>query len=94
VAIAIIIIIIIIININSNINKNNNRWKLNPDQTFNFKKYCAYIISVKKERVGLGGSRMGTKKNKISKAGRQCSWECYEKKLKHTVIQKYFCLKF
>jgi hypothetical protein len=40
---------------------------------------------VKKERVGLGGSRMGTKK-----AGRPCSWECYEKKLKHTVIQKYF----
>jgi hypothetical protein len=32
-----------------------------------------YIISVKKERVGLGGSRMGTKENKISKAGRPCS---------------------
>jgi hypothetical protein len=43
------------------------------------KKNCTYIISVKKERVGLGGSRMGTKENKISKAGRQCSWECYEK---------------
>jgi hypothetical protein len=27
----------------------------------------------KKERVGLGGSRMGTKENKISKAGRPCS---------------------
>jgi hypothetical protein len=34
---------------------------------------------VKKERVGLGGSRMGTKENKIAKAGRPCSWECYEK---------------
>jgi hypothetical protein len=43
------------------------------------KKYCTYIISVKKERVGLGGSRMGTKENKISNAGRSCSWECYEK---------------
>jgi hypothetical protein len=43
------------------------------------KKYCSYIISVKKERVGLGGSRTGTKENKISKVGRPCSWECYEK---------------
>jgi hypothetical protein len=34
---------------------------------------------VNKGRVGLGGSRMGTKENKISKAGRSCSWECYEK---------------
>jgi hypothetical protein len=36
------------------------------------KKHCTYIISVKKEGVGLGGSRMGTKENKISKAGRPC----------------------
>jgi hypothetical protein len=43
------------------------------------KKNRTYIISVKKERVGLGGSRMGTKENKISKAGIPCSWECYEK---------------
>jgi hypothetical protein len=57
------------------------------------KKYCTYIISVKKERVGLGGSRMGTKENNISKAGRPCSWECYEKNLKHTVIQKYVFLE-
>jgi hypothetical protein len=35
---------------------------------------------VKKESLGLGGSRMGTKK-KIEKAGRPCSWECYEKKI-------------
>jgi hypothetical protein len=48
---------------------------------------------VKKEGVELGGSRMGTKENKIAKAGRPCSWECYEKKLKHTVIQKYFFLE-
>jgi hypothetical protein len=26
-------------------------------------KNCTYIINVKKERVGLGGSRMGTKEN-------------------------------
>jgi hypothetical protein len=52
------------------------------------------LSPVKKERVGLGGSRMGTKENKIAKAGRQCSWECYKNKLKHTVIQKYFFLKF
>jgi hypothetical protein len=48
---------------------------------------------VKKERVELGGSRMGTKENKIAKAERPCSWECHEKKLKHTVIQKYFFLE-
>jgi hypothetical protein len=48
---------------------------------------------MKKESVELGGSRMGTKENKIAKAGIPCSWECYEKKLKHTVIQKYFFLE-
>jgi hypothetical protein len=37
------------------------------------------LSPVKKERVGLGGSRMGTKENKIAKAGRPCPWECYEK---------------
>jgi hypothetical protein len=37
------------------------------------------LSPVKKENVGLGGSRMGTKENKIAKAGRPCSWECYEK---------------
>jgi hypothetical protein len=31
------------------------------------KKYCTYISSVKKERVGLGGSRMGTKKTRFQK---------------------------
>jgi hypothetical protein len=37
------------------------------------------LSPVKKESVGLGGSRMGTEGNKIAKAGRLCSWECYEK---------------
>jgi hypothetical protein len=39
------------------------------------------LSSVKKESVGHGSSRMGTKENKIAKAGRPCSWECYEKKI-------------
>jgi hypothetical protein len=51
------------------------------------------LSPVKKERVGLWGSRMGTEENKIANAGRPCSWECYEKKLKHTVIQKYFFIE-
>jgi hypothetical protein len=38
------------------------------------------LSPVKNERVGLGGGRMGTKENKIAKAGRPCSRECYEKK--------------
>jgi hypothetical protein len=37
------------------------------------------LSPVKKEWVGLGGSRMGTKENKIAKVGRPCSWEYYEK---------------
>jgi hypothetical protein len=37
------------------------------------------LSPVKKERVGLEGSRMGTKENKNAKAGRSCLWECYEK---------------
>jgi hypothetical protein len=52
------------------------------------------LSPVKKESVGLGGNRMGTKENKIAKAGRPCSWGRYEKKKwKHTVIQKYFFLE-
>jgi hypothetical protein len=35
------------------------------------------LSPVKEKSVGLGGSRMGTKENKIAKVGR--SWECYEK---------------
>jgi hypothetical protein len=37
------------------------------------------LSPVKKKSVGLGGSRMVTKENKILKAERPCSWECYEK---------------
>jgi hypothetical protein len=37
------------------------------------------LFLVKKESVGLGGSIMSTKENEIAKAGRPCSWECYEK---------------
>jgi hypothetical protein len=37
------------------------------------------LSPVKKKRVGLGGSRIGTKENEIAKAGRPCSWDCYEK---------------
>jgi hypothetical protein len=51
------------------------------------------LSPVQKQNVGLGGSRMGTKENEIAKAGRPCSWECYEKNLKYTVIQKYFFLE-
>jgi hypothetical protein len=36
---------------------------------------------------------MGTKENKIAKAGRPCSWECHENKFKHTLILKYFFLQ-
>jgi hypothetical protein len=32
------------------------------------------LSPMKKESVGLGGSRMGTKENEIAKAG--SSWEC------------------
>jgi hypothetical protein len=37
------------------------------------------LSPVKKENVEFGGSRMATKENEITKAGRPCSWECYEK---------------
>jgi hypothetical protein len=37
------------------------------------------LSPVKKESVRLRGSIMGTKENEIAKAGRPCSWECYEK---------------
>jgi hypothetical protein len=37
------------------------------------------LSPVKKKSVELGGSQMGTKENKIAKAGRPCSWECHEK---------------
>jgi hypothetical protein len=37
------------------------------------------LSPVKKEGVGLGGSRMGTEENKVAKAENPFSWECYEK---------------
>jgi hypothetical protein len=37
------------------------------------------LSPVKKESVGLRGSRVGTKENKIAKTGTPCSWERYEK---------------
>jgi hypothetical protein len=48
---------------------------------------------VKKERVGLGGGRMGTKENKISKAGRPCLWECYEKIETYCYSEIFFFLE-
>jgi hypothetical protein len=45
------------------------------------------LSPVRKENVGLGGSRMGTKENKIAKAGRSVRGSA-TKKWKHTVIQK------
>jgi hypothetical protein len=82
---------------NSNSNNNNNviLIKIITDGNLTLtkrliKKYCTYIISVKKERVGLGGSRMGTKENKISKAGRPYSWACYEKKIETYCYSEIF----
>jgi hypothetical protein len=51
------------------------------------------LSPVKKESVELGGSRMGTKENKIAKAGRPCSWECYKKK-NILLFRNMFFLKF
>jgi hypothetical protein len=52
------------------------------------------LSPAKKKRVGLGGSRMGKKENKIAKAGRPCSWECYEKNLKILLLRNIFFFKF
>jgi hypothetical protein len=52
------------------------------------------LSPVKKERVGLGGSRMGTKENRIAKAGRQCSSECYERYRNTLLFINIFFLKF
>jgi hypothetical protein len=50
---------------------------------------------VRKENVELGGSRMGTKENKISKAGRPRSYECYDKKNWNILLfRNIFSLKF
>jgi hypothetical protein len=46
------------------------------------------LSPLKKENVGLGGSRMGTKENKNVFMG------VLQKKLKHCYSEKYFFLKF
>jgi hypothetical protein len=51
------------------------------------------LSPVKKESVGLGSSRMGTKENEIAKAGRPCSWECYEKKRNMLLFRTIFFLE-
>jgi hypothetical protein len=38
----------------------------------------AGAFSSEKGKCGVGGSKTGTKKNTIAKAGRPCSLECYE----------------
>jgi hypothetical protein len=50
------------------------------------------LSPVKKESVGLGGSRMGTKENDC-KSGKTVFMGVLRNKLKHTVIQKYFFLE-
>jgi hypothetical protein len=52
------------------------------------------LSPVKKESVGLGGSRMGTKENKTAKAGRPCSWECYERNGNVLLFRNIFFLTF
>jgi hypothetical protein len=52
------------------------------------------LSPVKKESVGLGGSRMGTKENKIAKAGGPCSWECYKENSSILLFRNIFFLKF
>jgi hypothetical protein len=51
------------------------------------------LSPVKKERVELGGSRMGTKKKQDCKSGKTVFMGVLRKKLKHTVIQKYCFLE-
>jgi hypothetical protein len=43
---------------------------------------------------GVRGSRMCTEENKIAKAGRPCSWDCYEKIEKYCYSEIIFFLKF
>jgi hypothetical protein len=52
------------------------------------------LSAVKEESVELGGSRMGTKENKIAKAGRPCSLEYYEKIETYCYSGIFFFLKF
>jgi hypothetical protein len=52
------------------------------------------LSPVKKESVGLGVSRRGTKDNEIAEVGRPCSWECYEKTKTYSYSEIFFFLKF
>jgi hypothetical protein len=45
---------------------------------------------VKKERVGLGGSRMGTKENEITKAGRLVFMGVLRKKIETYCYSEIF----
>jgi hypothetical protein len=51
------------------------------------------LSPVKKERVGLRGSRMCTKKKQVCKSGKTVFMGVLRKKWKHTVIQKYSFLE-
>jgi hypothetical protein len=51
------------------------------------------LSAVKKESVGLGGSRMGTKEHKIAKAGKTVFMGVLRKKIETYCYQKYL-LKF
>jgi hypothetical protein len=62
---------------------NNSDWSLKAKSAqmrylFEGMTWDASTFSSEKESVELGDSRMGTKENEIAKAGRPCSWECYE----------------
>jgi hypothetical protein len=50
------------------------------------------LSPVKKESVGLGGSRISIK-NQYCKSGKTVFMGVLRKKLKHVVIQKYFFLE-
>jgi hypothetical protein len=47
------------------------------------------LSPVQKERLGLGGSRMGTKKKQVCKSEKTVPMGVLRKKWKHIVIQKY-----
>jgi hypothetical protein len=52
------------------------------------------LSPVKKETVRLGGSRMGTKENKIAKSGKTVFMGVLRKKLKTLLFRNIFSLKF
>jgi hypothetical protein len=50
-------------------------------------------LSPEKGKCGVRGNRMGTKKKQNCKSGNTVFMGVLRKKLKHTVIQKYFFLQ-